>query len=175
MSTNDGTDWIAKNSDLSGNSLLIKSIVFCGNSIVISTSGGNVFSSPDDGNSWTSIKSGLPENEILSLAISGSNIFAGTDGSGIWSRLLSDIGGLTSINNDEMGDITVYPNPVINTMFIKGLPYNSIISIYDFQGQKVLCQPFTENQLDISHLTNGIYTIKLENRTGVSFKKIIKL
>ena len=58
-------------------------IVYCmavkGDTIFAGTSGGGVFISTDNGESWTAKNNGLTSSTVLSLAINGANIFAGSE------------------------------------------------------------------------------------------------
>ncbi len=53
--------------------------------MIVSTiaSPDRIFRSNNRGGSWTPFSSGLPREEISSLAVSGTNLFAGTEGGGI--------------------------------------------------------------------------------------------
>lgn len=62
----------------------------------------------------------------------------------------------TSINNS----VSVYPNPSSSVLFIGGIDQPDQIELYDVQGRKQLLVS-TQNSIDIKHLANGIYTLKL--------------
>jgi endonuclease I len=82
----------------------------------------------------------------------------------------------TNTNDIESNfKIIVYPNPVNHTLFISGLTGDAIASIYDFQGNLILSKQIIENQLDISNLKTGIYMIKIENKSGITTSRFIKL
>ena len=71
-------------------------------------------------------------------------------------------------------EFSIYPNPVSNTINVKGENVNKIsqLQIYDIAGKLILEQekPFRYiNSLDVSQLAPGVYIIKLD---GVSSKFI---
>ena len=70
-------------------------------------------------------------------------------------------------------DFQIYPNPASDFLNIKTQSGHYNFSIYNSLGQKVNAT-FSENKIDISHLSNGIYFIKVETETGSATKKFIK-
>ncbi|MBI5540669.1 MAG: T9SS type A sorting domain-containing protein [Bacteroidia bacterium] len=85
----------------------------------------------------------------------------------------------TGIN--EVSDISVmnvYPNPATNMVTIAAKEAISNVSIYDFQGRLVQQYDFnnsTEVKLNVSELSNGIYSIVANSVKGNSFStKLVK-
>jgi endonuclease I len=70
--------------------------------------------------------------------------------------------------------IIVYPNPVVNTLYIIGLRENDKVSIYNFQGNLIVSKQLIDNQIDVSNLKNGIYLIKIENESGIVTRRFVK-
>ena len=64
--------------------------------------------------------------------------------------------------NEEIANLSVYPNPAKNTLAIDG-NYTSA-TIYDLFGKLVLTTDY-KNTIDVSALSNGIYFIKVDNTT----------
>jgi photosystem II stability/assembly factor-like uncharacterized protein len=101
-STDYGLNWTEVNSGLSV--LFINTLAVSGSNIFAgarySVTGGGVFLSTNNGDSWTYV--GLTDYEVYSLAISGDNIFAGTD-NGVF---LSTNNGAnwTEVNSDLAAD-----------------------------------------------------------------------
>ena len=84
--------------------------------------------------------------------------------------------GINEINETE--SFNIYPNPAYNDITIE-TPQSSgesILSIYNINGQELLKQNITTNktQIDISGLSKGVYFVKLANEKTVTVKKIIK-
>jgi len=68
---------------------------------------------------------------------------------------------------------TVYPIPTQNVLNIKSKTEITKIEIYSKLGQKL--KETTQNQIDISNLTQGLYFVKVEDVNGnFGVKKIIK-
>ena len=80
-----------------------------------------------------------------------------------------------SIPEHNKLDVSIYPNPAIETLFITS-GNNTIqeVSIFSVNGQLVLSEKGNINQLSVSALSNGLYFIEIvsENRTAI--EKFIK-
>src|SRR5690606_17627665 len=88
------------------------------------------------------------------------------------SRTLS-IGDLES--NDRL---RIYTTAMPKTLFIKGqLAGATTAQLYDIQGRLVLSQKLnpstTENTMDISTITTGVYVVKVNNDHQVKTQKVI--
>ncbi len=59
--------------------------------------------------------------------------------------------------------ITLYPNPANHILYIDNLPNDRSVSvfIYDQTGREVLSSNIFSNNLDVSALENGVYTIRV--------------
>ena len=66
----------------------------------------------------------------------------------------------------------VYPNPVVDKLFIKGMNAGRIM-IFDQTGIKILEETVSE-QIDLSNLPAGMYYVRLSSPSLVFSKKIIK-
>lgn len=82
----------------------------------------------------------------------------------------------SGFNITEKEDSSVYPNPVTNTLFVKGNQLEKIknAAIYDFSGKQILNlnNPFKKkNSIDVQKLLPGVYMLKLDNQTLKFIKK----
>lgn len=68
----------------------------------------------------------------------------------------------------------IYPNPVESVLNLSGLEEANSLTIFDISGKKL--EQFNEftNQIDLSHLQNGIYLLQLDTQNGPVTKKFIK-
>lgn len=80
-----------------------------------------------------------------------------------------------SYNDAEINEITLYPNPVQNTLNLKSK--NSIqivaLNVYDVMGQLVL-KSLKSESIDVSILTQGVYFLKIQTINGNVNKKFLK-
>ncbi len=69
--------------------------------------------------------------------------------------------------------IKLFPNPAKNIVNIKLISSFNKIKIFDSSGKLILNIQNSENKIDVSKLTSGIYFIELLNDKGVQRKKLI--
>ncbi|MBI4645418.1 MAG: T9SS type A sorting domain-containing protein [Bacteroidia bacterium] len=157
LSTVNGVSWTTVNNGLPV-STFPRSFAVYGTNIFAGTSDGSgVYLSTNNGGLWTAVNDGLPlYTQVESLAINSTDIFAGTWGRGVWKRPLSELVSVNEISQNNV--IRVLPNPVKDNIIIqtniKNKCKESLISIYDIQGQLLLQQPLLQEktELDISKL-----------------------
>ena len=70
-------------------------------------------------------------------------------------------------------DVTIYPNPTDNYLFIEGNKNPISISIYNLLGAEVITKS-TTNKINVSELPKGIYIIKISDGIGQTDRKFIK-
>jgi len=83
-----------------------------------------------------------------------------------------------SVENDEFGEVSFYPNPTNNILNIT-LPNNnsnSEIRIINILGEAVLIENRNEvnSKIDVSALAKGIYVLEIRNREKIITQKLIK-
>jgi hypothetical protein len=94
-----------------------------------------------------------------------------TDDKLAWYENLTILG----INENVTKDLSIYPNPTNDYLFINSKDnFIQTIEIFDILGRKLLFEKNNFNQLDVSHLNNGILFVKIETETGTITNKIIK-
>ncbi|MEI7487665.1 MAG: T9SS type A sorting domain-containing protein, partial [Chryseobacterium sp.] len=88
--------------------------------------------------------------------------------------------GVGVLSYDNASDISVYPNPVTEFVFIntKGEFMNTpkIVSVYNALGAKVysISSDKANVTLDLKSFTKGIYLIEIRSKNGVINRKFIK-
>ena len=94
----------------------------------------------------------------------GTNLF--------WYRNATVLATDSFVNNN----ITIYPNPVKDMVFIDGIQETVHYTIYTMLGQKVSSNTFYTgtNQIDISNFKPGFYSLELKNGQQRMAYKIIK-
>lgn len=87
---------------------------------------------------------------------------------------------ITNVANIASTDITIFPNPVSDLLFIgtAGKTVNGLIHLFDVTGKLLKTAPLNENQnfMDIRDVNNGLYFITISDLFGhvLTTKKIIK-
>jgi alpha-tubulin suppressor-like RCC1 family protein len=82
---------------------------------------------------------------------------------------------ITTLFTNE-SNITIYPNPVTNTLNIQNSNNNIIekIKIIDLSGKTVLEYKPISNQINIEKLQSGLYVIQITSEGKLSIQKLIK-
>jgi hypothetical protein len=80
-----------------------------------------------------------------------------------------------SIENNTLETIThLYPNPVVDKMYVSASLENSSYQIFNIMGQTVLRGDFSGNEADISSLPTGEYIILITKDAQSLFQKLVK-
>lgn len=72
------------------------------------------------------------------------------------------------------GTILVYPNPVRDILYVKNAKAGAKVYIYDIRGSLCIEELLTNNTVDVSKLTTGIYTILIMDQEIKYRSKFIK-
>ena len=78
-----------------------------------------------------------------------------------------------SVNDPDVTNISIYPNPVVDKLFIEGLSDASKVSIYNIFG-KLVKPKITLKAIDVDNLQSGIYIVKIADQQKEIVKKFIK-
>lgn len=75
----------------------------------------------------------------------------------------------TSLNDVQIQALEVYPNPTSGKIFLTldHLSATSQIRVMDTQGKIVFSSNVTTNELDLSHLPNGLYAVQLIDNSKI--------
>jgi len=77
-------------------------------------------------------------------------------------------------NEDEhLSNISIYPNPTRDILFIQGLSNPLKVSIYNVLGKLVLAE-ITSKDIDVKQLSKGIYILKIIDEQKETVRKFIK-
>lgn len=175
-STNFGESWEPKNSGLTltdPRCILIKDdIIFIGTSAPYFNNLGGVYVSTDGGENWVQKISGLSDLWIFDLATIGDYIFAATNFEGVFRAKVSDL--TTDVKESEPASgNSIYPNPAhdfINTAAYLGWEYQ----MYDLLGNNVQMGLVNTENIKVSSLPAGFYTIRFFKEGEQEVKKLIK-
>ena len=76
---------------------------------------------------------------------------------------------------DKQQPLSVYPNPTSsNVTILTGTNIPTEVEIFASDGKKVMSQTIVaEGEINVSHLTHGIYIARVQDRTGVRTAKIV--
>lgn len=125
---------------------------------------------------WSSETSGLGGKYLYIGTVIANPSAGAMRGQGSAVRCIktgSALGTSDIIRNTET--VGIYPNPTNGILNIKADSLIESVSVINMVGQKLSNIQFSNNQINISSLSNGIYIVELKLKNGQIFsKKVIK-
>lgn len=111
-------------------------------------------------------------NCTLDVPISSMSVYQAADQWKDFVNIVEDASALPSIFDES---ITIFPNPVNETLRIKGLKTRSIVKICDLNGNDLFTKfIFGDEFISVGWLTKGMYLMKIISSNGMAVRKIIK-
>jgi len=83
-----------------------------------------------------------------------------------------DIG--TGISTDDVNKLQVYPNPVVDKLYVSGVQENSSVRISDINGRVIISKKLKDNNVSVNFLQEGVYTIMITDTKGTRSAKFVK-
>ena len=77
------------------------------------------------------------------------------------------------VDDQNQLDISIYPNPTSDIVYIEGNYTQLKAVVYDILGKQVMNEPIT-NSIDISQLEKGVYILQLSDGAKLTTQRIIK-
>lgn len=146
------------------------SLLCVGQSATLTATGANTFT-------WSTTENG--SNIIVSPTVTTTYSVIGTDANGCSNsstitQSVSLCTGIEQLENESI--VSVFPNPFTDVLTIKHSFDNSDIIIVDVLGKIVFEKQLktTETNIDLDHLTKGVYQLILKGNNNSRTLKIIK-
>ena len=106
-------------------------------------------------------------NDTLQILTCGFNTISGDP-----IKAGQTVGTGVSYNQNKLSEVKIFPNPCSSEINIARITSESIdYSIYSSIGQEVL-SGITNNKIDVSHLPNGVYTLKIKGENGCIYTQL---
>ena len=93
----------------------------------------------------------------------------------------SGLSGVTSFDfstlstpSEELVSFSIYPNPTTDVLHINQVRDITKLEIINVNGQLVLTQSKSLENINVSQLQNGVYFLKVHTENGIATKKFIK-
>jgi Secretion system C-terminal sorting domain len=80
----------------------------------------------------------------------------------------------TSIREIKETELVIYPNPSSSLLYFNEKLYKARMSIFNLNGQVFINQQIIENPINIAHLPNGMYIVKMVDETGILMQRFVK-
>ena len=88
----------------------------------------------------------------------------------IW-RLDPELLSVTEVNTIN---VSIFPNPVTDVLFIQSSTPIQEATVYTILGQAVLTAKIENNQLDVLSLSKGIYLLQMMTEAGIFTQRLVK-
>ncbi|ROI03843.1 MULTISPECIES: T9SS type A sorting domain-containing protein [unclassified Chryseobacterium] len=79
---------------------------------------------------------------------------------------------LSTVESPKASKLSLYPNPTSNKFFVQGLN-NGNIQVYDVNGKMIIHAQYTQNGIDVSMLSKGVYIVKITDKNNSFTEKLI--
>ena len=143
-----------------------------GNDLYIAEYTANKISKIDiTANTTTSIDVVTGLNGPEGLALNGNDLYIAEIPANKISKIA--IGSTAGVDDQNQLVISAYPNPTSDIVYIDGNYTQLKVVIYNILGKEVINKSIT-NSIDISHLENGVYLMKLSDGVKLYTRKVIK-
>jgi hypothetical protein len=86
------------------------------------------------------------------------------------------VNNITSVENNAVNNVRLYPNPANDFVFIEGLENNSLLNVFDINGKLIFSTVVNSDKqtLDVSNYIQGIYFVTFSNANNTQTIKLIK-
>ena len=130
----------------------------------------------------TSNMSGGSGNSTITLSATANPTIASrtaivtVSGIGVVSQIItvSQEGGTTGVSDVPAVRFSIFPNPASAVLYINTLLDLKYFSIFDMNGKLVLNGKIVENQIKVDNLLNGMYSLRIDYKSGYIITKFIK-
>lgn len=78
---------------------------------------------------------------------------------------------MLSTEESHLNNISIYPNPVSDIIYLNNLKTNSIVKILDTSGKLILYKKLSGNSIDLKSLPKGIYILHVDGEKSLKFIK----
>lgn len=168
LKTTDGANWT--NTALGAAGQIFNRVVFVNNAVgYIVGAGGKIFTTTNTGGTWSEMTSGTT-NTLRNFDFSNNVRIAVGDGGAIM-RLVE----ITTSNENlhENNLMQIYPNPVKDVLNIRSNAEVKKLTVRDITGKVVLLSE-TQQNINMAHLSKGIYLLQVQTAEGLIEKKVMK-
>jgi len=156
---------------------IANSIKYVGNNVWLLATSTGLYKSTNAGIDWViTHNTNNWQNGIIinSIQIIGNKVFLGSVANGVWKVDLT-VGILEHV---IANDLQIFPNPandIVNVFIPDFNGKTAAISLYSFDGKKIINKEFTVNQfqLDLHHLSSGSYFLVINSNNTIYSKTII--
>ena len=92
----------------------------------------------------------------------------------IWGDMIGEMWDQSlSVDETELQNLTVYPNPTTSRLYVKGLNSEANAAIFSMEGRELLSKRLKTNSYLDLNLSSGVYLLKITSEGQSAIRKII--
>jgi uncharacterized protein (TIGR02145 family) len=137
------------------------------------------FSLPDSGILvkllFEAVKTGQTSIEITNFLLNADTLKNIQNGAIFIDRSFVGQSKPANINQASYRPVEIFPNPANTIIYFRNLQGKNRISIFDMTGRLWFASEITDNQIDISSLTKGMYNVVIQHEKSIINQKLVKL
>lgn len=83
---------------------------------------------------------------------------------------------LLGVNDVELGakELSIYPNPTLNSFSVTGLTTDAAVSIYSMNGKRILSlADYVGESINVSALSSGLYLVSIESEESKEVRRLV--
>ncbi|QIG89023.1 T9SS type A sorting domain-containing protein [Chryseobacterium sp. POL2] len=108
----------------------------------------------------------VPQNAAFKLRVSGQQL-----NSGDFYLILDDFKfsqGTLATSDIKKSDVTIYPNPVKDILYVNNADAKTLVKITDLSGRQIKETQLLDNRVNLTELKSGTYIITIIDKNGKS-------
>jgi hypothetical protein len=137
-------------------------------SVLFAATAFGLYYTTNGGTTWVK-ETRIPNVPIFEMKLRASDrsLFLFTHGRGIWHIQVKDLRSTTrSREASEKIAVKIYPNPTANWLNVETQHPLSMVQVFDAKGREVFIERQNTQRLNVAHLPNGLYWLRLFDEKG---------
>jgi hypothetical protein len=89
-------------------------------------------------------------------------------------NIVSGVAKIATVSGKAITEIKLYPNPTTSILNVSSVSENATFKVYNLLGQTVMNGRISNNSINVSNFTAGVYIIEVTDKEVTSTNRFIK-
>jgi len=89
-------------------------------------------------------------------------------------NIVSGVAKIANVSGKSITEIKLYPNPTTSILNVSSISENATFKVYNLLGQTVLNGKISNNSINVSNFTAGVYILELTDKGATTVNRFIK-
>lgn len=89
-------------------------------------------------------------------------------------NIVSGVAKIANVSGKAITEIKLYPNPTTSILNVSSVSENATFKVYNLLGQTIMNGRISNNSINVSHFTTGVYILELTDKGTTSVNRFIK-